>query len=148
MNSPTGHSRVCCWLTLLISLVICTCCVKRPEPVIVPQATPDRLAIYLALTDKYTSPAVILRTYEAPADEISRMQRDLQAITPPPGLETLHSQAVAAYESVRQGRLMLPGADSLLRAEAYFAIEWGVGRLLDYRQRLGELGALRAGASR
>jgi len=91
------------------------------------------------MTEKYTSWGIIFSVQDMSADESARILRALQAIQPPQGLETLHEQALDAYRHVCKGKLLLPGADSLVRAEAYFMIDWGIGRLLEYREQLGAL---------
>jgi hypothetical protein len=91
------------------------------------------------LTDKYTSYVAIVGIEQMPVDETARILRALRDITPPIGLEALHEQAVHSYEQICAGKLLLPGSDSTLRAEAYFMIDWGVGRLLDYRQKLDQV---------
>jgi hypothetical protein len=88
------------------------------------------------MTAKYTSWNVIFSIYDMSAAESERILSALEAVEPPAGLEAVHQQAVNAYRHIAKGKLLLPGADSLLRAEAQFMIEWGIGLLQDYRKQL------------
>jgi hypothetical protein len=91
------------------------------------------------LTEKYTAFQVIMRVHDMTADDAARMLQALQAIEPPARVEALHEQALDAYRRICAGKLLLPGADSVVRAEAYFMIDWGISRLLDYREKLENL---------
>ncbi len=104
-----------------------------------PLPTPDEVGIYIMLTEKYTAPLVILQIDDMTADEAARILQALQAIEPPFRLEALHEQALDAYRQICMGKLLLPGSDSVLRADAYFMIDWGISRLLDYREKLEKL---------
>lgn len=92
----------------------------------------------MMLTIKYTSYDVILRIYDMSPDEVARILLALQSIEPPNGFEALHEQALDAYRIICKGKLLLPGADPVLRSEAYFAIDWGISLLRDYRERLDQ----------
>jgi hypothetical protein len=91
------------------------------------------------LVDKYTAYAVILGINEMTADEAARILTALRGIDPPAGVAELHQQAISAYERVSAGKLLLPGSDSQIRAEAYFEIDWGTKLLMDYREQLDKL---------
>lgn len=101
--------------------------------------TPDDRAIYSMMTEKYTSWHVIFSIPDMSANEVARILEALLAIEPPADLEAVHEQAVDAYRHISTGKLLLPSADNLVRAEAHFMIDWGVGRLLDYREQLDAL---------
>jgi hypothetical protein len=45
---------------------------------------------------------------------------------------------VNAYRHICAGKLLLPRADNVLRAEAFFMIDWGIALLKDYRERLDQ----------
>jgi len=131
---------------VLLSLMLAVACRTEPtEPAgfVVPTAnpfsTPDEYAIYAMMTEKYTSWEVIFSTADMSVDEAARILSALQAIQPPAELKALHEQAVDAYRSICMGKLLLPNADNLVRAEAHFMVDWGVGRLLDYREQLDTL---------
>nr|MBC7245706.1 hypothetical protein [Chloroflexota bacterium] len=128
-----GNSRF--WL-LALAVLLLAGCKQQTIPTVVPLPTPDAHAIYMMLTMKYTSDDVILRIYDMSPDEVARILQALQSIEPPDGLEALHEQALDAYRIICKGKLLLPGADPVLRSEAYFAIDWGIGLLRDYRERL------------
>lgn len=104
-----------------------------------PVPTPDELTRYIVATERYTSYGAIVFVNDMSADGATSALRALQAIEPPEDLMALHEQAVKAYREICKGKLLLPGADSEVRAEAYFMIEWGIGLLLDYRQQLDRL---------
>ena len=72
--------------------------------------------------------------------QIGRIQHLRAGIEPPPGQEQLHRQAISAYEHITYGKLLLPGSQSRLRAEAYFEIDWGIKLLIDYREQLDSSG--------
>jgi len=131
------------WLMLFSLLLSLIGCARHAEPTRTPTRTPlptpDRLAIYAMLTEKYTAFQVIMSVYDMTADDAARMLQALQAIEPPVRVEALHEQALDAYRQICAGKLLLPGADSVLRAEAYFMIDWGISRLLDYREKLENL---------
>ena len=130
---------VLCSLVLSLGFVTLIACANHSQPALEPTATqpiPDDLAIYRMLTDKYTAYYVIFGIDDMPVDEAARILEALSNIDPPAGLEELHRQAVSAYEHVCSGKLLLPGSDSQLRAEAYFQIDWGIKLLIDYREQL------------
>lgn len=104
-----------------------------------PPPTPDALGIYVTLTEKYTSYEAIWRIYDMSPDEAARILQALQAIEPPAGFEALHEQALDAYRMICKAKLLLPGADPVLRSEAYFVIDWGISRLKDYCEQLDQL---------
>jgi hypothetical protein len=135
--------RLLHWLvrfSLLLSLIGCARLAEPTKtPTRTPLPTPDELAIYVMLSEKYTAPYVIMQIYDMSADQAARILRGLQAIEPPPRAEELHQQALNAYQQICAGKLLLPGADSVLRAEAYFMVDWGISRLLDYNQKLARL---------
>jgi len=109
------------------------------EPTPSPTPTPDDLTRYILATERYTSYGAIVYVNDMPADDGIRILCALQAIEPPEELRELHEQAIKAYREISEGKLLLPGADSELRAEAYFMIEWGIGLLLDYREQLDKM---------
>jgi hypothetical protein len=124
---------------LLLSLTVALAnCAQAATPTITPLPTPDALDIYIMLTAKYTSPSMIATIYDMSADSAARIVRALQAIEPPPGLETLHEQVVNAYRHICAGKLLLPGADPVLRSEAYFMVDWGIALLKDYEEHLAK----------
>lgn len=128
------------WFSLLLSLIGCARLAEPTKtPTRTPLPTPDELAIYVMLSEQYTAPYVIVQIYDMSADQAARILRALQAIEPPPRVEELHQQAVDAYQQICVGKLLLPGADSELRSEACFMVDWGISRLLDYNQQLGRL---------
>ncbi len=139
------HQCVLCWLVLLSLILAAACRTEPTEPVglAVPTAnpfsTPDEHAIYAMMTENYTSWDVIFSITDMSADETARILSALQAIQPPTDLEALHEQAVDAYQSICMGKLLLPNADNQVRAEAYFLVDWGIGRLLDYGEQLDAL---------
>ena len=146
MSRSSGkRERALRWVMLSGLLLLLIGCVKhtRPSGASAPTATlpptPDNMAIYIMLTDKYTAFHVIMSIDEMTANEAARILQALQAIEPPVSLEALHEQAVDAYEQICIGKLLLPGSDSVERAEAYFMIDWGISRLLDYREQLDSL---------
>jgi hypothetical protein len=108
-------------------------------PTASPFPTPDEHAVYGMMTEKYTSWDVIFSIADMSANEAARILSALQAIQPPADLTDLHEQAVDAYRSICMGKLLLPNADNLVRAEAHFMVDWGIGRLLDYREQLAAL---------
>jgi hypothetical protein len=113
-------------------------CAQAATPAVAPRPTPDALDIYIMMTAKYTSPSFIATIYDISADDAARIVRALQAIEAPPGLQTLHEQAVSAYQHITAGKLLLPGSQNVLRSEAYFMIDWGIALLKDYRERLDD----------
>jgi hypothetical protein len=122
---------------LLLSVVgLASCRDERPTPTL---HLPDERELYAMMTDRYTSWDVIVGVRDISADESARRLKALQAIHPPSGLESLHDQAVNAYQHICSGKLLLPGADSVLRSEAYFMVDWGLARLVDYREQLDGL---------
>jgi len=123
-------------LLSFIGLVTLSSCTARAQPTATPRPTPGPVDIYIMLTDSYTSPAAILQVYNISADDATRIIRALQAVEPPAGLETLHQQALDAYVFICNGKLLLPGADNVLRSEALFMVDWGIARLWDYREQL------------
>jgi len=129
-------------LVVLSGFVTLTACAVRSGRTLQPTATqpiPDDLATYMMLTEKYTAHYVIFSIDDMPLDEAARIIRALRSIDPPAGLEELHRQAISAYEYVTAGKLLVPGADSQLRAEAYFQIDWGIQLLIDYREQLEDI---------
>jgi len=124
------------WLGLLGLLLMLVGCRGPVEPRQAPTPTPDDLTRYILATERYTSYSAIVYVNDMSADDGIRILRALQAIEPPEELRELHEQAIKAYRGIYEGKLLLPGADSELRAEAYFMIEWGIGLLLDYREQL------------
>jgi hypothetical protein len=136
---------VLCWLVLL-SLMLVSACRRQPTvttefavPTAEPFPTPDEHAIYAMMTEKYTSWYAIFSIGDISADEAARILTSLLAIQPPADLEVMHEQAVDAYRNICMGKLLLPTTDNLVRAEAHFLVDWGVGRLLDYREKLDAL---------
>jgi hypothetical protein len=113
-------------------------CAQAATPTVVPRPTPDERDIYIMMTARYTSLDVIVTIYDMSADEAARILRALQSIEAPPDLQDLHEQAVNAYQHISAGKLLLPGADNVLRAEAYFMVDWGIALLMDYRERLDQ----------
>jgi hypothetical protein len=135
--------RLLHWLvrfSLLLSLIGCARLAEPTRtPTRTPLPTPDELAIYVMLTERYTAPYVIMQIDDMTADEAARILRALQTIEPPPRAEELHQQVLDAYQQICAGKLLLPGSDSVLRADAYFMIDWGIGRLVDYHEKLARL---------
>ena len=138
--SSVQWRRILGYLVLAFSVLSPFGCVGRTQPGTPPTATPrpvpSDVAIYLMLTERYASLATIMRVQEMPVDEAARILQALQAVEPPSGFEALHDQALDAYRQITAGKLLLPGSDSELRSEAYFMIDWGIARLLDYREKL------------
>ena len=124
---------------LLALAVIGAVCTPFVHPTATPYPTPDEVSIYLMLTDKYTSLDAIVHIYDMSADDAARVLQALQSIEPASGFEMLHEQVLDAYRYICRGKLLLPGADNLLRAEAYFMVDWGISCLLDYRQQVDKL---------
>jgi hypothetical protein len=135
----SGRSALCGQMTVLFVLLsVCAACAGYPVPVptqALPPPTPDALDIYAMMMEKYTSPSAIVGIYSQSAEEAGRRLRALLAVQPPAGLEALHQEAVDGYHYIREGMLLIPGANSVTRAEALFMIDWGVSRLWDYRER-------------
>ena len=125
-------------LVLLGLVISISCCARQLEPTVTARPTPDELVIYRMLTEKYTSPVAVMNVNEMSADQAARILRALQSIEPPTGYERLHEQALDAWRQICMGKLLLVGADSMLRAEAYFMVDWGVNRLIDYRERIDQ----------
>ena len=129
--------------SLLLAALLCALIGCRPvQPgtaTVAPGATPDDMAVYRMLTDKYTSAYAVLRVPDLSADDAARILRALQAVSVPPEAEALHEQALDAYRHICTGKLLLPGADSRLRAEAYFMVDWGISRLIDYGEQLDRM---------
>jgi hypothetical protein len=113
-------------------------CAQAATRTVTPPPTPDALDIYIMMTAEYTSPSVILTIYDMSADDAARIVRALQAIEAPPELQTLHEQAVSAYQQICAGKLLLPRSDNVLRSEAYFMVDWGIALLKDYQERLDQ----------
>lgn len=132
------HNDTFGWLVLFGFLLLLAGCTKHAQPTAVPRPTPDELDIYVMLTEKYTSYDVIVQVYDVPVSETLRRLHALQAVTPPTGLEALHQKAIDGYSYICEGKQLLPGANSVVRAEAFFMIEWGISRLLDYREHLDQ----------
>lgn len=142
MNGRARFPKLLASLALALGLALGTACAGCRNLNPVPTATQpitDELSIYRMLTDKYTDYYVIFGIDDMPASEAGRIVTALQGIDPPPGLEELHQQAIRAFVFVRAGKLLVPGADSELRAEAYFQVDWGIKLLIDYRQQLDSL---------
>lgn len=131
------------WLvrfSLLLSLMGCSRLAEPTRmPTRTPLPTPDDLAIYVMLTERYTAPYVIMQIENMSADDAARILRALQAVEPPARAAELHQQVLDAYQQVCAGKLLLSGADSELRADAYFMIDWGISRLVDYHDKLERL---------
>ncbi len=128
-----------CWLALFGLLLLPNGCATQAKPTLTPHPTPDDLGIYLMLTERYTSFGTIMHVHDMSADEAARILQALQSIEPPAGLGALHEQALDAYRYICRGKLLLPSADSVLRAEAYFMVDWGISRLLDYREQIDKV---------
>ena len=114
-------------------------CARPVEPTGTPVSTPGEVTRYVAATERYTSYAAITYVNDMSAVDAFGILRALQAIEPPEQLEPLHEQALSAYRHIYDGKLLLPGARRELRAEGFFMVEWGIGRLLEYRQELDKL---------
>jgi len=125
-------------LVLLGFVISISCCARQLEPTVTARPTPDELAIYRMLTEKYTSPVAVMNVNEISADQAARVLRALQSIEPPTGYERLHEQALDAWRQICMGKLLLVGADSMVRAEAFFMVDWGVRCLIDYRERINQ----------
>lgn len=125
---------------LLVGLCLALAgCAPAATPTPVPAPTPDPVDIYIRMTESYTSPGVILAIGELSAEDVDQIVRAMMAIEAPAGLEDLHEQAVSGWKWVSDGKWLLPGADGRLRSEAYFMMEWGMGLLIDYRERLSQV---------
>ncbi|MBC7264566.1 MAG: hypothetical protein H5T64_09485 [Chloroflexi bacterium] len=110
-------------------------CQLKPTPTPIP--TPDALGIYLILVDDYTSLNTIVQMRDRAPDEIQRMEMAMQAIVPPPDLRQLHLQALEAFNYIYEGLSLLPApGDNVLVAEANFMVDWGISRLMEYRELL------------
>lgn len=110
-------------------------CQLKPTPTPIP--TPDALGIYLILVDDYTSLDTIVQMRDRAPDEIQRMEMAMQAIVPPPDLRQLHRQALEAFGYIYEGLSLLPApGDNMLVAEANFMVDWGISRLMEYRELL------------
>jgi len=143
LNWRLRSCTVLCGLVVSLSLVTLAACASHAPRTPQPTATQpilDDLVTYKMLTEKYTTYYVIFGIDDMPVDEAARILRALRSIDPPVGLEELHRQAISAYEYVTSGKLLLPGADSELRAEAYFQIDWGIKLLIDYREQIDSVG--------
>jgi hypothetical protein len=137
-GSSAGYGRSSLWRWAL-GLLLLTGCARPVEPTATTVPTPDEVTRYIAATERYTSYAAIGYINDMFAVDANSILRALQAIEPPEQLEALHEQALSAYRHIYEGKLLLPGAGSELRAEGFFMIEWGIGRLLEYRQELDRL---------
>jgi len=132
---PVIRVRLLALLTLVITV---SCCVRESDPSVTVRPTADERAIYRMLVEKYTSPAITMSIDTMSADEAARILRALQSIEPPTGYERLHEQALDAWRQICRGKLLLIGADSMVRAEAYFMVDWGISRLIDYREHIDQ----------
>ena len=121
-----------CTFVLLGLGAVLTHCAQPATPTATPRPTPTALEIYVMMTDRYTSFDVIVTIYAMSAEQAGRILHALQAIEAPPDLQELHEQAVSAYEHVYSGKMLLPGADPVLRSEAYFMVDWGISLLIGY----------------
>lgn len=137
-DSSARYGRRTVWLWAL-GLLLLTCCARHSEPTATPPPTPDEVTRYIVATERYTSYGVIGYMDEMSAGDAVRLLSGLQSIQPPADVEALHGQALRGYRQIRDGKTLLLGAGSELRAEAYFMIEWGVRLLLDYRQELDRM---------
>jgi hypothetical protein len=90
-------------------------------------------------TERYTSPGALLTIGEMSAEDVDRVVRAMQAIEAPADLQELHAQAVSGWKWISDGKWLLPGADGVLRSEAYFMVEWGMSLLIDYWERLSQI---------
>ncbi len=126
-------------LVLLVLCIALGSCGPAATPTVTPSPTPDAVDIYIMMTRRYTSPAFVLTLGDMSAEDVDRIVRALQDIQAPAELQDLHEQAVSGWKWVSDGKLLLPGADGQLRAEAYFMMEWGMGLLLDYWERLNQV---------
>ena len=126
-------------LVLLVLCIALGSCGPAATPTVTPSPTPDAVDMYIMMTQRYTSPAFVLTLGDMSAEDVDRIVRALQSIQAPAELQDLHEQAVSGWKWVSDGKLLLPGADGRLRAEAYFMMEWGMGLLLDYWERLSQV---------
>ncbi len=128
------------WLGLLsLVIVLCSlgnCRSMTAAPTATPVPTPDEHSIYLMMTQGYTSWEVLYSIHQMSQQEAARILRALEAVQPPEGLEALHQEAVSAYQYILGGKLLLPTTDNLVRAEAYFMVDWGIALLTGYRERV------------
>ena len=130
LGKPNARCRdVARWLGLFGLLLLLVGCGRSTEPTPVPTPdeptpaptpTPDDLIRYIMATERYTSYGAVIYVNDMSAGEVARVLRAMQAIEPPEELEALHEQALEAYREICNGKLLLPGAESELRAEAYF----------------------------
>ena len=125
-------------LALLTLVITVSGCVWESDPSVTVRPTPNERAIYWMLVEKYTFPAITMSIDAMSADEAARMLSAMQGIKPPEGCEALHEQALDAWRQICMGKLLLVGADSMVRAEAYFMVDWGVSRLIDYREHIDQ----------
>jgi hypothetical protein len=125
------RGRLCLVLLCVVGVASCQAAQPTPTP-----RLPDERELYAMMTDRYTSWDVIYQVQSMSAGEASRMLMALQAIHPPSGLESLHEQSINAYQHICSGTLLLPGADSVLRSEARFMVDWGMACLIEYREQL------------
>lgn len=146
LSERSSKQRCALYWLVWFSVILVPACHTAPTEsmeLVVPTAkllpTPDDRAIYSMMTEKYTSWDVIFSIGDMSANEAARILGALLAIEPPADLEVMHEQAVDAYRYICKGKLLLPGADNLVRAEAHFMVDWGVGRLRDYREQLDAL---------
>lgn len=110
-------------------------CLLKPTPTPIP--TPDALGIYLMLVADYTSLDTIVQMRDRTPDDVQRMEMAMEAIVPPPDLRELHLQALEAFEYIYKGLSLLPApGDNVLVAEANFMVDWGISRLMEYRDLL------------
>lgn len=131
------RSFVCGFLQVGLVAALVSCA-QSATPTIALRPTPDALDIYFMMMERYTSPSAIAGIYDMSADDASRMLRALESIEAPPELRSRHEQAANAYQHICAGKLLLPGADNVLRSEAYFVIDWGIALLEDCREHLDE----------
>jgi hypothetical protein len=90
------------------------------------------------MVSKYTSWDIMFGIPDMSTAESERILSALEAIQPPTDLQALHEQAIRAYQYIVDGKRLLPGADSMLRAEAVFMIDWGIALLRAYREQFDE----------
>ncbi len=138
-RSGTRRNALVGWLLFLGLCVALGNCAPPATPTALPAPTPDPMDIYIQMVGRYTSLNAILAIGDLSAEDVDRIVRAMVAIEAPPGLEALHEQAVTGWKWVSDGKLLLPGADGRLRAEAYFMMEWGMGLLFDYLERLSQV---------
>lgn len=126
-------------LTLLLGPLLLVDCGQKATPKKEPSPTPDELEVYLRSVQDYTSVWVIASAEEKSPQELAAIIQALEATHPPAALAEAHALAIEAYGYIYEGVLIQPAfGEGELASEKYFLIDWGVSRLLEYRQMVDE----------